>query len=512
MKKTILSLLLVGSVAAANAGGILTNANQSAAYVRMLSRNASTDLDAVYYNPAGLTLLKDGFQISFNNQSLFQKRTIDNDHPYLNNKSFSGDVTTPVFPTFFAAYKKESWAFFAGFGPTGGGGKATFNNGLPSFEVEAANLPASLSQKGIPTTRYALDMSFDGTSVIYGGQLGASYKVNSWLSVSAGARIAYSKNTYDGYLRDIRINPTNSANPTGGFINANQFFKTLATNAAGAAASLQPIIAANYGGLTLSQAQTNGILTAGQVAQLQGGLGSNYNAAMTISQIQATYSGISSTFTTNAAKVADKYVDVKQTGTGVTPIIGVNIAPNSKINIGIRYEFATKLKLTNSTKTDGTGGYPDGAEINNDLPAILAAGIDYKIMPDLKLSASLTHYFDKDANWDGKEKFITDNLYELAFGVEYNVTEKMLVSGGFLYVQTGAGQGYQSDVNYSLSSHSVGFGTGYKVSERLSLNLGMLYTQYVEGTRMISYPNIGNTKETYKKSNVGFAIGFDYRF
>lgn len=512
MRKTVLLLAFAGGVAVANAGGILTNSNQSAQYIRMLSRNASTEMDAVYYNPSGLSLLKDGFHISLNNQFLFQKRTIENDYPYLNNKSYSGDVTTPIFPTFFAAYKADRWTFFAGMGVTGGGGKAAFNNGLPSFETEVAALPTMLSQKGIPTSRYTLDMAFDGTSAIYGAQLGTSFKVNSWLSVSAGARMAYARNTYNGHLRDIRINPTNSANPTGGFVSANQFFATLATNASGAAASLQPIVGANFGGLTLAQAQANAILTAAQVAQIQGGLGSGYNSSMTISQIQATYTGIASAFTANAAKVADKYVDVAQTGFGVTPILGVNIAPNNNLNIGIRYEFATKLKLKNSTTKDDTGLYPDGKEINSDLPAILAVGVDYRVVPDLKLSASLTHYFDKDANWDGKEKFITDNLYELALGLEYDVTEKILVSGGFLYVQTGAGQGYQSDINYSLSSHSVGFGSKYKVSEKLSLNLGMLYTQYVEGTRMISYTNVGNAKETYKKSNMGFAIGFDYHF
>ena len=53
------------------AGGIVTNANQSAQYVRMLARDASTSIDAVYYNPAGLTKLADGFHISLSNQSIF---------------------------------------------------------------------------------------------------------------------------------------------------------------------------------------------------------------------------------------------------------------------------------------------------------------------------------------------------------------------------------------------------------------------------------------------------------
>ncbi|NTV78917.1 MAG: hypothetical protein HGA25_07260, partial [Clostridiales bacterium] len=43
------------------AGGLVTNTNQSAMYTRLQNRNASTDIDAVYFNPAGLTKLGNGF-------------------------------------------------------------------------------------------------------------------------------------------------------------------------------------------------------------------------------------------------------------------------------------------------------------------------------------------------------------------------------------------------------------------------------------------------------------------
>lgn len=512
MKKIVFSLLLIGSAATSFAGGILTNSNQSAAYVRMLTRNATTDLDGVYYNPAGLTLLENGFHISLNNQFLFQKRTIYNDYPYLNDKAYAGDVTVPFFPSFYAAYKKDNWVFFAGFNPTGGGGKATFNNGLPSFEIPVSDIPNLLTQKGIPTSGYAVDMAFDGTSIFYGAQVGASYKATKWLSVSAGVRMVYAKNTYNGYMRNIRINPISSLNPTGSFINAPKFFSDMSGIASGAAASLTPIINANAGGLTLQQAQAANVLSAAQVAALQGGLGKDYNAAMTIAQVQSAYQTNAAMLNGYAAATTDKEVDTDQTGTGFTPIIGININPNDKLNIGIRYEFKTDITLTNKTKVDGTGMFPDGAKSNSDMPAILAVGVDYKILPDLKLSGSWTHYFDKNANWNGKEKFITDNLYEIALGFEYDVTPKVQVSGGYLYVQTGAGQGYQSDINYSLSSNSIGFGSAYKINDRLKLNLGMIYTQYVEGTRFLEYKNGITAKETYNKSNTGFAIGFDYRF
>ena len=46
------------------AGGILTNTNQHAAFLRMLSRGATTEIDGALSNPAGLAFLpKDGFHV-----------------------------------------------------------------------------------------------------------------------------------------------------------------------------------------------------------------------------------------------------------------------------------------------------------------------------------------------------------------------------------------------------------------------------------------------------------------
>ena len=57
MKKilTVISALVItGSLFA---GGLVTNTNHSAYMVRLISRQASMNVDAVYYNPAGLTNL-----------------------------------------------------------------------------------------------------------------------------------------------------------------------------------------------------------------------------------------------------------------------------------------------------------------------------------------------------------------------------------------------------------------------------------------------------------------------
>ena len=149
------------------AGGILTNTNQSAQFVRMLSRNASTDIDAVYFNPAGLTQFKDGFYFGLHNQSIWQNRTITSEFPTLNSKEYKGKVNAPVFPDAYAVYKTKKWAFSAGFGPNGGGGSAKYEKGLPSFEKLISTIPSSLAASKIPTTAYSVNINFEGSSVFY---------------------------------------------------------------------------------------------------------------------------------------------------------------------------------------------------------------------------------------------------------------------------------------------------------------------------------------------------------
>ena len=134
MKKTVLALLMIVAVVMTTyAGGLLTNTNQSAQFVRMLSRNASTQIDAVYFNPAGIANMQNGLHFGLYNQSIWQKKNVDSKFPLLNDGKYVGDVKAPVFPTAFAVWKKDMLALSLGFGPNAGGGSATFERGLPSF-------------------------------------------------------------------------------------------------------------------------------------------------------------------------------------------------------------------------------------------------------------------------------------------------------------------------------------------------------------------------------------------
>ena len=210
MKKLSVLLAFLMLIQVAFAGGILTNTNQSAQFIRMLSRNASTDIDAVYFNPAGLIKMEDGWHFAFYSQTIFQDKIVDSNFPLLNDGHYVGKVKVPVFPTGFAVYKQENWAFSLGFGPNAGGGSADFDRGLPSFEIPITKVVPGLAgltqiDPALNVTGYNAELSFSGSSVFWGVQLGATYKVNDIFSVYGGVRYMPSKNVYEGSIRNVQL-------------------------------------------------------------------------------------------------------------------------------------------------------------------------------------------------------------------------------------------------------------------------------------------------------------------
>lgn len=63
---------------------------------------------------------------------------------------------------------------------------------------------------------------------------------------------------------------------------------------------------------------------------------------------------------------ADKELDCDQTGWGVTPILGLDFKMN-KWNIGVKYEFNTKLNVENKTRIDNTGLFANGVNTPHDI-------------------------------------------------------------------------------------------------------------------------------------------------
>jgi len=544
MRKFTLNLLILFLAASYSfAGGIVTNTNQSSAWVRLLVRDATTEIDAVYFNPAGLTKLNDGFHFSISNQYITQGKEILNNYPFLNDGLYKGEVKAPIFPDVYAAYKTGNVVFSLGFNPIGGGGGATFDRGLPSFEMGISDLVPGLQALGQPVTAYNLNTFFEGTSVYFGLQAGVSIALSDEFSFFVGGRYISATNTYNGYLKDVSITLGGTVTP------ANTFFTGLATqltSLAGVAGSLQPLIDGGGGVLDLATAQVLGFLTAEDVAGITAGF-TQINPAidpstLDINTIQSYYAAATPTFQAKAAESSakaallnDQEADVKQKGWGLTTIIGFNYSPSDEFNIGFKYESATRIELKNETAKDFTVGYtatgvpitmfPDGEIIRADMPAMVSLGFDYQIFSKLSVTSGVHYYFDKSVNYGRSvngvavknEDVIDNNYWEVGIGLEYALTDKFFVSGGYLSANSGVNEDYHTDLSYSLSSNTFGGGLKYALSEKMAFNLGVGYTIYDdEGSRVFNHALSGAmdqaVTESYTKSNLFIGVGFDFSF
>ena len=94
-------------------------------------------------------------------------------------------------------------------------------------------------------------------------------------------------------------------------------------------------------------------------------------------------------------------------------------------------------------------------------------GATLRPIESLLLSTGFTYYFDKNANWDGREELVDDNSWDLSIGAEYYFGEKLLASAGYSMTQTGVSEAYQTDLRYSLSTSGISFGIGYHILPNL---------------------------------------------
>ena len=464
MKKKLFTIAALSVMSySAFAGGLLTNTNQNVAFLRHIARDATTDIDAAYSNPAGLAFLEDGFHISLNVQSAYQTRTIVSTfEPFKGNggeatKTFEGDAKAPVIPSLQAAYKKDQWVFSANFAIIGGGGKATFDKGLSSFESQVAMIPLMLSKAGIPTNQYSVDCYMQGRQYVYGGQLGATYKATDYLSAYAGLRMVYSDNSYEGYIRNIQVNPT------------------------------IPIPGLGYDGKKMASAADFK-----RLAEL------TRNPAL--SQV--------------AAGMADKEVKCTQSGLGIAPVLGVHFKMG-KFNAAVKYEYNTPLSVENSTEVDDTGLFPDGAKTTQDIPALLTTGVQYDILPALRASVGFHYYFDKNARMENnRQDYLDHNTYEVLFGMEWDITKRILVSAGIQRTEYGLTDEYEKDMSFSLCSFSYGFGGAFMITKDLKLNAACFFTDYEDYTKKsTNYNGTGLPgQDVFKRTNLVLGLGVNYRF
>ena len=508
-QKTALAALLLAMATSTQAGGLLTNTNQNIAFNRNFARVGAIGIDGVYFNPAGVAFLDQGFHLSLNFQNVYQTRQITSafsvpafantpyEYPFTLNggdktdgsKFYEGKASVPILPSFQVAYNKDKWSFQAGFGLTGGGGKASFNEGLPSFERQIAILPALinqqlptfstlLGQQETPATSYSMQSYMSGHQYNFGLQLGVAYKINENLSVFGGARFNYIYNKYEGNITNI------SADVNGNSQNLYEYFGSKAKLLTEKAAALQAQAVAAKTQADAYQAQANAATNPTAKAQLQAAANQYAAGAQQASAGAKLVSAGADKLNSSKELVKDRYVEVSQRGWGITPILGIDYR-TGKWNFAARYEFTTKFNIENNTKRDDTQKYENGVNTPNDIPGILALGAQYEVLKNLRVMAGYNHYFDKDARMDNnKQRFLKHNTQEFLAGVEWDINPSVTVSAGGQRTLYGLGDGkYLTDLSFVTSSYSFGVGAKIKVAKNAHLNVAYFFTNYSKFTK-----------------------------
>ena len=485
--KMIIAATMLAMATTSQAGGLLTNTNQSIAFNRNFARVGAIGIDGVYFNPAGVVFLSNGFHLSLNVQNVYQTREITSSfsvptfeqvpalqpfaQPFKLNggkedgsKFYKGKASVPILPSFQIAYNKDKWSFQIGFGLTGGGGKATFNEGLPSFERQVSLLPALinqnlptfaalLGQQESPATAYSMQSYMSGQQYDFGLQLGAAYKINDHLAVYGGARFNYIYNKYEGNLTNI------SANVGGNNQNLYNYFDSKVKALNDKATSLQAQAAAARTQAAALQAQANATTDPTAKAQLLAAANQYAAGAEKASNGAKLVSAGADKLSSSKELVKDRYVKVSQRGWGITPILGIDYH-NGKWNLAARYEFTTKFNVETKANPDDTHSYEDGVTTPNDIPGILALGAQYEVLKN-------------------KQKLLAHNTQEFLAGVEWDITPAVTVSAGGQRTKYGLGDGkYLTDLSFVTSSYSFGFGAKIKVAKNAHLNVAYFFTNY----------------------------------
>lgn len=507
MKRYYIIATALATCAPLMAGGLVTNTNQNAAFLRQMSQEAIIDITGLYMNPAGTAFLAPGSHISFNIQNAKQSRDIStqfglfklNSDNSSDTHDFTGNAYAPVIPSIQWSHNWDRWSINANFSLGGGGGKCEFDRGLGSFEalyagqlaqlVPAAvnaklsqQLPAKLTEglkdQGVPEpyasmlaatethnsqlTGYSLNAYMKGRQYYFGLSLGATYKVMDNLAVFAGLRGVYATNNYNGYVQDIVAEYT----------------------------------------YTYEVPERPELKFPGT-----GGVG---NGKEDLSDRSLT-------------------LNTDQSGFGLTPMLGIDWRINEHWNLAAKYEFKTRLRLENKSEMNDfatqqaasnpvLGQFKDGASVAADIPSLFTIGVQYSPISALRLQTGFHTYGDKSATQYGnKQDNIDGNTWELTAGIEYDVCPLLTLSCGWQQTSYDLSDAYMNDLSFVTNSQNIGLGLRLNLGDKWGIDLGYMHTFYDDrkvDTVAGVLPTGGQLikSDTYSRTNRVFGIGLNYAF
>ena len=514
-RNAFLASAMLAIATTATAGGILTNTNQSIDFLRNPARDAAIGLDGVYSNPAGVAFLPEGFHLGLHWQYAHQTRTITNTNPLLalgrkNNgeatKTFQGVADAPFIPSIQAAYNKGNWSIQFNFSVPGGGGSCEFSDGLGSFESVVGGIAnqlkgldqiaAALGQQAPGVSGYDMDGYMQGRQYYFGFQLGTAYKIYPNLSVYGGLRVLYGTATYKAKISNIMVKTA------GGYQEFGSFLQSATAMVDGGASYVNSSLEQVNAGM--AQYEAAGATAAPQYAQLVA-------TKAQLEQSAATLAGTSASLN-NLQKYSEGVnLLCNQSSVGIAPVIGADWRVGN-FNFAAKYEFKTQIRMKNESTVNKASEIPavnkfrDGENVDEDIPAMLAAGAMWNITDDIRLNLGYHHFFDTKAQWYNNAQDLLDgDTNEYLAGAEWDVTDRLTISAGGQLTRYQLSDAYMNDMSFVVNSSSVGFGFNYKASDKVSLKAAYFQTNYGNYDRVTSADPL--VKDSFTRTNRVIGIG-----
>ena len=540
MKKSnmLVAAIALATLQTAQAGGILTNTNQSVDFLRNPARDAAISLDGVYSNPAGVAFMPEGLHLAINWQYAHQTRTVISNSPVYslgrkNNggseKTFEGVADAPCIPSVQLAWNKGNWSVQFNFSVPGGGGKCDFADGLGSFESVVGSIAQkfmTLDQTGATlnalTTRlapiyaspiatmagvqqpsevpnnnvggYDMDGYMQGRQYYFGFQLGTAYKLMENLSVYGGLRLLYGTATYKAKISNIMVK-------TGvGYVGFEDFLPNVPVQAQQAAATAQSHLDLINAYEKAGQPMTPELTAA--KAQLQAGLEQLGASQEEMSKLSKYAQGVN--------------LLCNQTSLGIAPVVGVDYQLG-RWNLAAKYEFKTQIRMKNestvneASEISAVNKYRDGEKVNEDAPALLAVGAQWNPIDPIRLNLGAHLYFDKDASWYGNSQdLLKHNSYEFLAGAEWDLNDRLTVSLGGQMTRYGLTDEYMNDISFVVNSYSIGFGGKYQVSDHVQVSAAYFQTSYGNYDRVKQTSPL--ISDSFTRTNRVLGLGVELTF
>ncbi|OHD71934.1 MAG: hypothetical protein A2W19_02065 [Spirochaetes bacterium RBG_16_49_21] len=475
----------------------------SAEYVRTQSRNASTDADAVFYNPAGLAFMgKNGLSIMISSQSMYLNKKISfnlwghqgtdifNNAPpwslspvnsrYMIPETYPSSQLFPILPDLDIIYKRKNWAVFSYFAMLQLPG-LTYNQGLPSLDLALISfnevLATILSQQLANVVRAS---SIKRKEMHLSGTIGGSYAFTGWMSQSLAFRyININANTRLSQLPlDVGI--------TGGTsLNSYQYPLLIDTDIFGNGFGIivgfdfKPLDGLNIG--TRLEYYPPMILTKRT---------NKFIAHPTIAQ-----SGQLNIFCSSIRPlVLNDMVNPNNSG---------NILNFATMDPGLLKNIGNKFKVT--------------------YPPSVSVGLSYNILKNLRIESSADLTFPRARDLDGRQNDWEEVGYRLGQCVEWAIIPMLLVSVGYSYNDFGIKPEKRTEYNDPLTSHTMGAGCTVKAADWVDLTVGGFYSFLIPSSNRgidfirstisgIQYTDSFMRDQKLSGNQYGISIGITFSF